>query len=132
MAVVYVCIDHYLKNSGVASFVLPQTFVKSLKGGEGFRKFCITRDGHNEPFSIEAVFDMLQINPFKGIATNKTSVYVLKKSIPMTYPMDNYLSVSCLIPYRILMAIIMYYRIFIWSKNLQNLLMMILEVHGLL
>ena len=98
MAVVYVCIDHYLKNSGVASFVLPQTFVKSLKGGEGFRKFCITRDGHNEPFSIEAVFDMLQINPFKGIATNKTSVYVLKKSIPMTYPMDNYFECKLLNP----------------------------------
>ena len=98
MAVVYVCIDHYLKNNGIASFVLPQTFVKSLKGGEGFRKFCITRDGYNEPFCIESVYDMLQVNPFKGIATNKTSVYNFRKSIAMTYPMDSYYECELLNP----------------------------------
>ncbi len=90
MAVTYVAIDHYLKDNGTAALILPQTFVKSLKGGEGFRKFCITRDGQELPFCIDAVYDMLRVNPFKGIASNKTSVYVFKKSTKMVYPMDNY------------------------------------------
>lgn len=90
MAVTYVAIDHYLKENGTAALILPQTFVKSLKGGEGFRKFCITRDGKQLPFCIEAVYDMLRVNPFKGIASNKTSVYIFNKSTQMNYPMDNY------------------------------------------
>lgn len=90
MAVTYVCIDHYLKDNGLTSFVLPQTFVKSLKGGEGFRKFNISRDGLNIPFSIIEVYDMLKVNPFKGEASNRTSVYVFEKNRKMTYPMENY------------------------------------------
>ena len=90
MAVTYVCIDHYLKDKGLTSFVLPQTFVKSLKGGEGFRKFNISRDGLNIPFSIIEVYDMLKVNPFKGEAANRTSVYVFEKNKKMTYPMENY------------------------------------------
>ena len=90
MAVTYVCIDHYLKKDGITAFVLPQTFVKSLKGGEGFRKFEITRDGLNIPFSINEVYDMLKISPFKGEATNRTSVYVFQKNKKMLYPMHNY------------------------------------------
>lgn len=90
MAVTYVAIDHYLKDNGIAALILPQTFVKSLKGGEGFRKFCITRDNQEHPFSINAVYDMLRVNPFKGIASNKTSVYIFRKSVRMQYPMDHY------------------------------------------
>ena len=90
MAVVYVSIDHYLKENGYASFVLPQTFVKSLKGGEGFRKFEITRDGLSINFSVNEVYDMLEIKPFIPMANNKTSVYVFEKNNLMTYPMDNY------------------------------------------
>jgi len=94
MAVTYVSIDHYLKSHGVAGLILPQTFVKSLKGGEGFRKLCVTRDGQKTPFSIEEVYDMLAVNPFKGIASNKTSVYFFRKSVEMTYPMNNYFECS--------------------------------------
>lgn len=90
MAVTYVAIDHYLKPNGTAALILPQTFVKSLKGGEGFRKFCITRDIQVTPFKVSAVYDMLNVNPFKGIAANKTSVYLFTKSKAMTYPMDSY------------------------------------------
>lgn len=90
MAVTYVCIDHYLKDNGLTSFVLPQTFVKSLKGGEGFRKFNISRDGLNIPFSITEVYDMLKVNPFKGEASNRTSVYIFEKNKKMVYPMENY------------------------------------------
>lgn len=90
MAVTYVAIDHYLKNNGRAALILPQTFVKSLKGGEGFRKFIITRDGLEIPFSIIRVCDLLRVNPFKGIAANKTSVYIFQKNLKMVYPMDDY------------------------------------------
>lgn len=90
MAVTYVTIDHYLKDNGQACYVLPQTFVKSLKGGEGFRKFEVTRDEQNLPFCIESLYDMLKINPFKGIASNKTSVYYFRKGRKMVYPMEHY------------------------------------------
>jgi hypothetical protein len=90
MAVTYVCIDHYLKENGIANFILPQTFVKSSKGGEGFRKFEITRDGLSIPFAIEELYDMLEINPFRGEASNRTSVYKFRKNRKMVYPMENY------------------------------------------
>lgn len=90
MAVTYVCIDHYLKSKGSATFILPQTFVKSSKGGEGFRKFCITRDGLEIPFAVEEVYDMLLVNPFKGEASNRSSVYKFRKNRRMEYPMNNY------------------------------------------
>lgn len=90
MAVVYVAMDHYVKQNGVVGFVLPQTFVKSSKGGEGFRKLRITRDNQDVPFSIDAVYDMEEIKPFRKFATNKTSVMMFKKNKQMNYPMDNY------------------------------------------
>ena len=90
MAVTYVTIDHYLKDQGQACYVLPQTFIKGLKGGEGFRKFEITRDGQQLPIAIEEFHDMIEVNPFKGIATNKTAVYLFRKGKKMTYPMDKY------------------------------------------
>lgn len=90
MAVTYVSIDHYLKKDWITAFVLPQTFVKSLKGGEWFRKFEITRDGLKIPFSVNEVYDMLNIDPFKGEATNRTSVYIFQKGKKMEYPMHRY------------------------------------------
>lgn len=90
MAVTYVSIDHYLKDNGFTAFVLPQTFVKSLKGGEGFRKFKITRDNLDVPFSIIGVYDMLEIKPFAGEATNRASVYIFQKNREMAYPMTDY------------------------------------------
>lgn len=80
MAVTYVSLDHYCKENGELVFILPQTFLKAAKGGEGFRKFCITRDGLSIPFSVEEVYDMLKINPFKGIASNRASVIKFKKN----------------------------------------------------
>ena len=90
MAVTYVTIDHYLKDQGQACYVLPQTFIKGLKGGEGFRKFEITRDGQKLPIAIEEFHDMIEVNPFRGIATNKTAVYFFRKGKKMQYPMDKY------------------------------------------
>ncbi len=90
MAVTYVTIDHYLKDRGQACYVLPQTFIKGLKGGEGFRKFEITRDGQQLPIAIEAFHDMIAVNPFKGIASNKSAIYYFRKGVPMVYPMQQY------------------------------------------
>lgn len=90
MAVVYVSMDHYMKPGGIMGFVLPQTFVKSPKGGEGFRKFKITRDGLGVPFCIEKVYDMDAIKPFRRFATNKASVMIFRKNKEMKYPMHEY------------------------------------------
>jgi len=90
MAVTYVTIDHYLKEQGQACYVLPQTFIKGLKGGEGFRKFEITRDNQSLPIAIEEFHDMIEVNPFRGIAANKTAVYFFRKGKRMQYPMDKY------------------------------------------
>lgn len=90
MAVVYVSMDHYVKENGKIGFVLPQTFVKSPKGGEGFRKFVITRDGMSVPFCIEEVYDMDAIKPFRKFATNKASVMIFQKNKKMVYPMHHY------------------------------------------
>lgn len=90
MAVTYVSIDHYCKRNGKVAFVLPQTFLKASKGGEGFRKFRITRDGNDIPFCVDEVYDMDEIKPFKGFASNRASVVVFKKNQEMIYPMDSY------------------------------------------
>ncbi|MDR1329149.1 MAG: N-6 DNA methylase [Oscillospiraceae bacterium] len=90
MAVTYVSIDHYCKTDGELVFVLPQTFLKASKGGEGFRKFRITRDGLIIPFAVTEVYDMLGIQPFRGVANNRASVIKFKKNTEMTYPMDDY------------------------------------------
>ena len=90
MAVTYVSLDHYLKENSYMCFVLPQTFIKSSKGGEGFRKFSITRNNQNTPFALDEVYDMETIQPFKGYATNRTSVYLFLKNKKMSYPMKNY------------------------------------------
>lgn len=90
MAVTYVSVDHYCKNNGKVSFVLPQTFLKASKGGEGFRKFRITRDGQDIPFAVSEVYDMDEIKPFRGFASNKASVVVFEKNKEMVYPMNQY------------------------------------------
>lgn len=90
MAVTYVAIDHYAKDNGLIVFLLPQTFLKSAKGGEGFRKFRITRDGLNIPFAVKEVYDMVEIQPFREYASNRTALIKFQKGVEMKYPMDNY------------------------------------------
>lgn len=91
MAVTYVAIDHYCKKNGEVVFILPQTFLKASKGGEGFRKFRITRDGDDIPFSVDLVYDMLEIKPFDGFASNKASMIKFIKNKEMIYPMKEYI-----------------------------------------
>ncbi len=86
MAVTYVAVDKYLKNNGSMVFLLPASFLKSTKGGEGFRKFSITRLGQNIPFSVDAVDDFSGVKLF----TIPTVAIKITKGIEMRYPMNAY------------------------------------------
>lgn len=86
MAVTYVSIDQYLKNEGTMVFLLPASFLKSTKGGEGFRKFEIIRKNQNIPFCVEEVDDFSDVKLF----TIPTVAIKFKKNTKMVYPMNNY------------------------------------------
>ena len=86
MAVTYVAIDQYLKTGGTMVFLLPASFLKSTKGGEGFRKFEIVRNGQNIPFKVESVHDFSAVSLF----TIPTVAIKFHKGEKMTYPMNDY------------------------------------------
>ena len=86
MAVTYVAVDKYLKDKGTMVFLLPASFLKSTKGGEGFRKFSITRFGQNVPFTVDAVDDFSNVKLF----TIPTIAIKIKKGMEMQYPMNAY------------------------------------------
>lgn len=86
MAVTYVSVDQYLKIGGNMVFLLPASFLKSTKGGEGFRKFEIIRNNQRVPFNVEEVHDFSDVSLF----TIPTVVIKFGKGIPMQYPMDKY------------------------------------------
>lgn len=86
MAVTYVAVDKYLKDNGNMVFLLPASFLKSTKGGEGFRKLSITRLGQNVPFKIDAVDDFSNVKLF----TIPTVAIKITKGVEMQYPMNAY------------------------------------------
>lgn len=87
MAVTYVAMDQYLKEGGTMVFLLPTSFLKSTKGGEGFRKLKIIRKTQNISFTIESVHDFSNVNLF----TIPTSAIKFKKGMEMSYPMTDYI-----------------------------------------
>lgn len=86
MAVTYVAVDQYLKIGGEMVFLIPASFLKSTKGGEGFRKLSIIRNGQNIPFSIQNVDDFSNVRLF----TVPTVAVRFNKGKPMKYPLENY------------------------------------------
>lgn len=86
MAVTYVAIDQYLKSAGLMCFLLPAPFLKSTKGGEGFRKLRIVRNSQEIPFAIERVDDFSGVNLF----SINTIAVQFKKNVDMKYPLNNY------------------------------------------
>lgn len=90
MAVTYVALDQYLKEEGKLFFLLPWTFIKSTKGGEGFRKFEITRSGQEIPVKVLSVDDFTDIKIFKPKHTVRTIGLTLQKNSTTTYPMKNW------------------------------------------
>lgn len=67
-------------------FLLPASFFKSTKGGEGFRKLEIIRNGQNIPFSVDQVDDFSDVKLF----TIPTIVIKFIKGKKMNYPMNKY------------------------------------------
>lgn len=90
MAVTYVALDQYLKNDGHLYFLLPWTFLKSTKGGEGFRKFSITRNEQNIPIKVELVDDFNDMQIFKPKHTVRTIGVLMTKGKHMNYPMKSW------------------------------------------
>ncbi len=90
MAVTYVAIDQYLKTDGTMVFLLPASFLKSTKGGEGFRKFEIIRNNQNIPFCINSVHDFSGVSLF----TIPTVAIKFHKGQEMSYPMKDYVVFS--------------------------------------
>ena len=88
MAFTYVSSDHYLKANGKLSFVLSQSFFKSNKGGEGFRKFRITKKGSpSVPLKVIEVTDLVKVKPFNKVA-NRASVLLLERGKDTIYPVS--------------------------------------------
>lgn len=90
MAVTYVAVDQYLKMNGKMGFLLPASFLKSTKGGEGFRKFKIVRNQQSIPFKLLKVDDFSDVKLF----TVPTMLITLTKGEQMTYPMNDYVKWS--------------------------------------
>lgn len=90
MAVTYVALDQYLKEKGKLMFLLPKTFIKSTKGGEGFRKFSITRNGQDIPVKVLEVDDFNDIKIFQPKHTVSTIALLLQKNDKNEFPMSNW------------------------------------------
>ena len=56
------------------------------RGGEGFRKFEITRNNTKVPIKVQKVIDMVAMKPFSPEVTNRTSVLLLEKGRKTIYP----------------------------------------------
>ena len=88
MLLLYVSIDHYLRNGGKLGFVITQTVFKTKGAGDGFRRFQFeTPRGiiHLKPLEVQ---DLSDFQPFEG-ATNRTAVFICEKGKKATrYPME--------------------------------------------
>ncbi|MEE0429903.1 MAG: N-6 DNA methylase [Bacteroidales bacterium] len=84
----YVAADKYLKQNGKIAFLLKETLFKSIKQGEGFRRFEILPSGC--PLEVQRVDDLSAANPFKGAVT-RTAILYATKGIKTKYPV-NYFS----------------------------------------
>ena len=81
----YVVIDNYLTFGGKIGFVVKETLFKSIKQGEGFRKFRITAKGID--LKVLRVDDLTKIKPFRDAVT-RTAVIYIEKGRKTTYPVD--------------------------------------------
>ena len=78
----YVAADRYLKVDGKLGFVITQSVFKTAGAGQGFRRFSLPG---SVPLRVVHVDDMSELQPFEG-ASNRTSVVILQKNRPTTYP----------------------------------------------
>jgi type II restriction/modification system DNA methylase subunit YeeA len=71
------CLDRYVNDGGLLSFLIPFTAYKT-QAGAGFRKY-LTRH------KVIKVHDLVTLYPFEG-ATNRTSLIVVKKEERTSFP----------------------------------------------
>lgn len=81
----YVVIDNYLATGGKIGFVVKETLFKSIKQGEGFRKFRITPKKID--LKVIRVDDLTKIKPFRDAVT-RTAIIYIEKGDKTTYPVD--------------------------------------------
>jgi type I restriction-modification system DNA methylase subunit len=82
MLFTYASCDNYLKEGGKLAFLITHEVFKSKGAGEGFRKFEI--EDKKIPLRVTLMEDMVDLKPFQ--AANKTSLFVLEKGKPTSYP----------------------------------------------
>lgn len=83
--VTYVVIDKYLSTKGKIGFIVKETLFKSIKQGEGFRKFKISPSNTN--LCVTRVDDLTAIKPFRDAVT-RTAIIYMTKGESTTYPVD--------------------------------------------
>ena len=72
----YVVIDKYLGTGGKIGFIVKETLFKSIKQGEGFRKFKISPT--NTELRVTRVEDLTLIKPFRDAVTRTAIIYITK------------------------------------------------------
>ena len=82
MLFTYASSDNYLKEGGKLAFLITHEVFKSKGAGEGFRQFEIKEK--KAPLRVTLMEDMVDLKPFQ--AANKTSLFVLEKGKPISYP----------------------------------------------
>ena len=83
MLVLYSAADRYLASGGRLGMVITQTLFQTKGAGDGLRRFRLGADGL--PLRVLQVDDLVAVRPFAP-AANWTSVVVLEKGQPTTYP----------------------------------------------
>jgi hypothetical protein len=79
----YICLDRYLKESGMFSFILTQSIFKTMGAGEGFRKFRLK----DRTYQVVEVHDFSEIRPFEK-THNKTALLILEGGKETSYPVN--------------------------------------------
>jgi hypothetical protein len=82
MLFTYACVDRYVRDSGVLTFVITWEVFKSKGAGEGFRRFRIGDSGPD--VGVDHVEDMVALQPFN--AANKTCVFRMRRGASPQYP----------------------------------------------
>lgn len=82
MLFTYAAADYYLKDGARLAFLITQEVFKSKGAGEGFRRFELKEQ--EVPLKVVLMEDMVNLKPFQ--AANKTSLFVMEKGKPTTYP----------------------------------------------
>lgn len=82
MLATYAAADRFLLPGGSLAFIVPQSALKSIGGGAGFRRFVL---GDGTPLKVVHVDDFGSMPVFPG-AASRAAVVTLQKGEPTCYP----------------------------------------------